>query len=124
MRLCFPVEEGNGINSIVYGHFGSAPCFLIYETQTDEMELIDNSNLVHEHGACNPLEALNGKMVHAVVVGGIGGGALMGLNNAGIYVLQAIEGTVKDNMEKLRNNELIQFTLQHTCKGHSGGCGH
>jgi predicted Fe-Mo cluster-binding NifX family protein len=124
MRLCFPVEEGNGTNSIVYEHFGSAPYFLLYDTHTDEEELIDNSNLVHEHGACNPLKALNGKMVHAVIVGGIGRGALMGLNNAGITVLQASAGTVKENLEKLINNELPQFTLQHTCKGHGGGCGH
>ncbi len=123
MRLCFAVEEGKGLDSIVYEHFGSAPCFLIYDIQTDEMELIDNRNLEHEHGTCDPLETLDGIMVHAVLVGRIGGGAFMGLDKAGIAVLQAEPGTVKENITKLKNNELRRFTPQHTCSGHAGGCG-
>ena len=27
MKVCFPVPEDKGLDSLVYGHFGSAPLF-------------------------------------------------------------------------------------------------
>jgi len=32
MKVCFPVQKDNGIDSTVYGHFGSAPAFVIVDT--------------------------------------------------------------------------------------------
>jgi hypothetical protein len=29
MKIAFPAERDEGMESPVYGHFGSAPCFLI-----------------------------------------------------------------------------------------------
>ena len=51
---------------------------------TDEVTAISNNDLDHQHGNCQPLAALGGVTVDAVVVGGIGGGALRKLANAGI----------------------------------------
>ena len=33
MKVCFPVEKNEGINSVVYGHFGSAPAFVMVDTE-------------------------------------------------------------------------------------------
>ena len=41
---------------------------------------------------CNPIKALSGEVVDAVVVGGIGKGAIIKLNSMGIKVYKAIEG--------------------------------
>jgi predicted Fe-Mo cluster-binding NifX family protein len=64
--------------------------------------------------------------VDAVVVGGIGGGALMKLLAAGINVYRAVEGTVSDNLNLIQSEHLPQFTMNMSCAGHheGGGCAH
>ncbi len=126
MKLCFPVETHEGLNSAVYGHFGSAPLFIVFDTVSQDITTINNRDLHHAHGACNPVKALNGQQVDAVIVGGIGGGALMGLNRSGIRVLQAAGRTIRDNVSLFHRNKLAEFTPSHTCSGHShdGACSH
>ena len=126
MKVCFPVERNQGVESEVYGHFGSAPQFVLVDLATSEVEAIDNGDKVHQHGACNPIAGLNGRQVDAVVVGGIGGGALMKLNGAGIRVFQARPGTVGENIALFRNGGLPEYQPGHTCggHGHSHGCSH
>jgi predicted Fe-Mo cluster-binding NifX family protein len=124
MKVCFPVEKDEGVESAVYGHFGSAPTFVVIDTNQEHVGTISNANRIHEHGACNPIMALGGKQVDAVVVGGIGAGALMKLNSEGIRVYQAVEPTIKENLDLLRDSLLPELTLNQTCGGHAGGCGH
>ena len=40
MKICFPAETLQGMNSVVYGHFGSAPGFVIVDTQDMSAEEI------------------------------------------------------------------------------------
>ena len=84
MKVCFPVEKDQGIESTVYGHFGSAPTFVVIDTDQANVGAISNANQIHEHGACNPIMALGGRQFDAIVVGGIGAGALMKLNAEGL----------------------------------------
>ena len=63
-------------------------------------------------------------MIDAVVVGGIGAGALMKLNADGIKVYKSVKETVKENLDLLRDDRLPELTLKHTCGGHQGCCGH
>src|SRR5512133_3272091 len=105
MKVCFPVMENQGLESQVYGHFGSAPGFVVVDMITNEVTSINNSDRIHQHGACNPVAGLGGHQVDAVVVGGIGGGALNKLNAAGMQVFQAQEGTVAENIALFRTNE-------------------
>jgi predicted Fe-Mo cluster-binding NifX family protein len=123
MRICFPVETNNGLDSEVYGHFGSAPIFIVFTTETKTIETIDNQDLGHTHGMCSPLKALDGKMVDAIVVGGIGAGAINKLNEMRIKVYRAIGGTVRDNIELFENDKIAEITVEHACGGHAG-CGH
>ena len=79
MKICFPTANLKGLESQVYGHFGSAPGFIIVDTESQAVEEISNNDLHHAHGMCQPLKALGGRVVDAVAVGGIGMGALMKL---------------------------------------------
>jgi len=124
MKVCFPVEKDEGIESSVYGHFGSAPTFVVIDTDQANVGSISNANQIHEHGACNPIMALGGRQFDAIVVGGIGAGALMKLNAEGIKVYRAVEQTVKDNLALLKDSLLPELTMNQTCAGHAGGCGH
>lgn len=124
MKICFPVESDNGLESHVFGHFGSAPLFVVFDTKSESIHTINNQDLGHVHGMCNPLKALNGKMVDAIIVGGIGAGAITKLNNMGIKVYGASKGTIQDNIEQFENKMLSEMTIKQACGGHIGGCGH
>ena len=124
MKVCFPVQKDEGVESQVYNHFGSAPVFIVVETEEKDVQRVDNRDLHHLHGACNPVMALGGQKVDALVVGGIGGGALMKLNAMGVKVYGAGSWTVKENLELLRGNKLQELTMDHSCRAHEGGCAH
>ena len=124
MKVGFAVQFNEGMESIVYGHFGSAPAFIIVDTELSQVLALDNKNMHHEHGACNPIMALNGNQVDVMVVGGIGAGALMKLNAMGIKVYGAGAMTVKENVELFGNNRLQELSLDNSCRAHQGQCGH
>lgn len=124
MKVCFPVEKDEGMGSAVYGHFGSAPGFVMVDTESGSVAKVGNRDMIHEHGACNPVMALGGRSVDAVVVGGIGAGALNRLNAEGIRVFASAADTIGKNMDLLKEGKLPLLTLQHTCGGHQGDCGH
>lgn len=126
MKICFPVQKNEGLSSIVYNHFGSAPMFLIFDTKTNDIVPVNNRDRHHAHGSCNPMQALDGHAVDAIVVGGIGAGALNRLNQMGIRVHRAQAETVVENMSMYNAEILPEFTMQACCGGHSkdGGCAH
>ncbi len=125
MKICFPTENLLGLDSTVYGHFGSAPGFVIVDTESNVIEEIKNSDQHHAHGMCQPMKALGGRSVDAVAVGGIGMGALMKLQNQGVRVFRVAQGTVGQNVTMILNRELPEFDASLTCAGHTGGgCAH
>jgi predicted Fe-Mo cluster-binding NifX family protein len=123
MKIAFPVQEDLGLESPVYGHFGSAPLFVVLDSGSGAFQSIGNTDAHHMHGQCQPIQALGGTAVDQVVVGGIGAGALMKLQSLGIKVFRAIEGSVNENLALLKSNQLPEFLVDMTCAGHQGGHG-
>ena len=124
MKVGFAVQADEGMESIVYGHFGSAPTFIIVDTELKQVLGLDNRNMHHEHGACNPIMAFNGNRVDAMVVGVIGGGALMKLNALGVRVYGAGAMTVTENIALLEGNKLQELSMNNSCRAHQGQCGY
>ncbi len=124
MKVGFAVQGNDGVESKVYDHFGSAPAFIIVDTEGKDVLTVNNRDLHHVHGACNPIMALDGKSVDAMVVGGIGAGALTKLNALGIKVYGAGALTVKENLALLSDNKLQVLSVNNSCRSHQGGCGH
>lgn len=122
MKICFPVECDKGIESIPYGHFGSAPLFMVYDLETKEIKAIGNGDLGHEHGKCQPIKALSGEVVDAVIVGGIGAGAIRKLGSMGIKVFKAVDGSIQENIKSFIDSTLKEFSANHTCN--HDGCSH
>ena len=126
MRIAFPVQDDIGIDSVVYNHFGSAPVFVTVDAATNAVASVSNRDQQHTHGACNPMRALDNQRVDAVVVGGIGAGALSGLNRMGITVRRSKAATIRENIALLGSGALPVIEPHGTCAGHSkdGGCAH
>ena len=121
MKIAIPVAEYRGLESPVYGHFGSAPVFALVDSETMAVEPIGNRDHGHVHGACSPMKALAGAKPAAVVVGGIGAGALMGLRAAGVRVYRAVGGTVNEAVLSLKSGALQEIEEGGACAGHAGG---
>jgi predicted Fe-Mo cluster-binding NifX family protein len=118
MRICIPTETNKGKEAVIFGHFGSAPFFTIYDTDNGSVEIIANANQHHTHGMCQPMAALEGKNVNAVVTGGAGAGAIQKLNQGGIRVYRAIVGTVADVAAQFAKGDLEEMSVQNSCAHH------
>lgn len=121
MKIAIPVSSYSGLTSPVHGHFGSAPAFALVDSDTLAVEAVGNSDQAHVHGACSPMKALAGARPDAVVVGGIGAGALFGLRAAGIEVYRCAGGTVASAVEQLKAGALEAVDESGVCGGHHGG---
>jgi len=123
MKVCVPAADNVGLQSQPFGHFGSAPFFVMHDTESKETEIVENPNAAHEHGACQPVAALGGRTVEAILVGGIGARAIAKLNADGIRVYRAEPGTVEENLASLTAGQLAEITPAGGCQQH-GGCSH
>jgi predicted DNA-binding protein (UPF0251 family)/predicted Fe-Mo cluster-binding NifX family protein len=119
VKLCIPTTTNEGKTAPVHGHFGSAPFFTIYDMAADTVEVIDNANEHHEHGACQPMSALTGRKIDAVVCAGMGARAVMKLNEGGIKVYRAVAGTVADIAGQFIKGGLEEITVQNACTQHN-----
>ena len=122
MKIAMPVMYvSENLECRLCDHFGSAPYFAVFDTDTEELTVIANSNEEHVHGACNPLAVLANSKVNSVIVRGIGGGAVARLKEALIPVFRTSAETVEGALEEMRADRLMAMT-DGTCSGHGGGC--
>jgi len=121
VNVCIPVIEDQGLESRVNQHFGSAPLFVVVETESGTCHTIPNGNQHHEHGACQPLSALAGESIDSVIVGGIGMGAVEKLRAADIRVFISRLATVKEALAALKDGSLAEATPATACAHHGHG---
>ena len=122
MIVCFAVRKDEGLQSVVYDHFGSAAAFVIVDTEKNSVTTVRNKATHHPQGACTPFDALTDMHIDAVVAGAIGIGAVMRLESDGIKAYRSAEATVKDNLDLLIAGRLRAITLDHACSGGKSGC--
>jgi predicted Fe-Mo cluster-binding NifX family protein len=120
MRICIPTENKEGLKAPVYGHFGSAPYFTVYDIEKDVLEIVDNTNAHHAHGMCHPIGVLGASSMDAVICQGMGMRAIQKLNEAHIKAYRTVAGTVAEIIEKFKKNELEEMTFENACAQH--GC--
>ncbi len=123
MKICFPIEKDEGLASVLTGHFGSAPLFMLVDTASGNATAIANTDQHHSHGACNPLKVLEGQQVDGIVVGSIGAGALNHLKSSGLRVYKAQGTTVQQNTDRIASNTLEEFFGRDCCPGHGSNAG-
>jgi len=118
MKICIPIDSNDALDSHVCAHFGSAPYFMIVDTETSECETIINTGAHHAHGMCQPLALLEGREIDGVVVGGIGRGALAKLQAANIGVFLSEYPSVKETVDAYNAGTLQPVSPAHVCGGH------
>ncbi|MGD0308620.1 MAG: NifB/NifX family molybdenum-iron cluster-binding protein [Acidobacteriota bacterium] len=120
MNICIPVTDDKGLESPVSAHFGSAPFFLVVNTENGSCRAVSNRNLNHGHGMCQPLLSLAGERVDGMVVGGIGMGALGKFQAANIQVYLSEFPTAAATVAAFKDGKLKVVTPQTACGRHGG----
>jgi predicted Fe-Mo cluster-binding NifX family protein len=118
MNICIPVNEDKGLQSQVCAHFGSAPAFMIVDTDSGSCRAIPNQNQHHGHGQCMPLASIRGETIDGMVVGGIGMGALNKLRATGIQVFRSTHPTVAETLAAFKAGTLKPMQPGMACAGH------
>ncbi|MDD2852773.1 MAG: NifB/NifX family molybdenum-iron cluster-binding protein [Desulfuromonadaceae bacterium] len=131
MKICFPVIADDGAESILYGHFASAPFFAIIDTETGLNCAIANCDQNNPFAGCNPFSALSRQQLDGIVVGSIGDDSVRVMNMCGFKVFQASSQSLADNVALFESSslpevEVLQSHLEGRCnEGESGhACNH
>jgi len=112
MKISLP-NKGNMINQ----HFGMSESFVIATIEDKKIiniEEISSVGLAHKHQGLADLLVAHG--VALVITGGIGGGAISGLQQNGLKVIKGASGEYKKVIEEYINGTLEDKDV--TCNHH------
>ncbi|KAA3634988.1 MAG: hypothetical protein DWP97_05750 [Calditrichaeota bacterium] len=118
MLVCIPTSSGEGLNSRLFGHFGSSPFFTLYNTDTEEVQVIENRNSHHSHGTCHPMNQLCIYKIDTVLCNGMGRRAVEALNAEGIETKISESESVQQAIADLQNGKTLDIDPSKACRGH------
>ena len=102
MRISVPSMGNRGMDEMVGEHFGRVPTYTIYDTETDDVQVLANTS-EHMGGNGYPPELLATAGVNVMVCGGLGRRAIMMFEEMGIRVFVGARGTVREAIESFRS---------------------
>jgi len=120
MKIGFPVASEAGLESGIFGHFGSTPLFLVVDGDTEACSYVPNCDPRVPEAGCNVLKALLNHKLDAMIVDGIGDGFLRILNDLDIKVYQAQSPKIGKNLALLRDEQLLAVEMLNSAK--AGRC--
>jgi len=112
-RIVIPAEDSNGLDTRLSEHFGRAPYFIIVELDEDgnivNIQSVSNES-EHFGGVGRPPDRILQLRPSAVITYEMGPRALRIFQDAGVAVLRANAGTVKEAVEAYRQGRLEELT--------------
>lgn len=109
MKICV-TAEGPEMDSPCSQRFGRAPCFIVYDDETDGFEAIDNAQNLNAASGAGVQSAVRVSKTDAawVISGHIGPKAMSVLQAADVRVAIGAEGSVADALAAFRDGKLKQ----------------
>jgi predicted Fe-Mo cluster-binding NifX family protein len=117
MKIGIPTLGNKGLTEEVSPHFGRAPTFTVYDTDTKLVQVIDNTS-EHMGGSGKPPEELARHNVEVMVCSGLGPRAIDMFESYGIRVFVGASGTVRDTLDLFEGGILQEATDENACKMH------
>jgi len=113
-------SQGKDLNSEIDPRFGRCEYFIIYDTENDEFEAVDNTNAAMR-GGVGPQSAqtISEKGAKAVLTGNVGPNAYQTLQAADITVYAGVAGKVSDAIDSFKNGSLNPHN-SHSVQSHFG----
>jgi predicted Fe-Mo cluster-binding NifX family protein len=114
-------STGEGLDAQVDPRFGRCQYFLLVDTETMEVESIDNQSAASMGGAgIQAAQTVANKGAEAVITGNVGPNAYETLTAAGISIYTGAQGKIiQEAIEALKDGTLSKAT-DATVKGHFG----
>lgn len=113
-------SSGLDLQSQVDPRFGRCAYFILVETDTDEFEAIENSNVQGMGGVgIQSGQIMADRGVKTVLTGSCGPNAFQTLQAAGIKVITGATGTIQEAIDKFKSGELKAIS-QANAPAHSG----
>ncbi len=113
-------STGTSLESNVDPRFGRCPFFIIYNTEDDSFEHLENQARQAMGGAgIQTGQMIANRGVKAVITGNVGPNAFRVLSTAGVKVYSGISGKVSDAIQKLKDGQL-QETAAPDVESHFG----
>lgn len=117
MLACIPTNGNRGRDDTICAHFGSAPFFTLYNSESHDIEIVENRNAHHSHGTCHPMNQLATHDIDAVVCSGMGRRAIEALNAEGVRIIDARTESVAEAMAKIDAGDLVDVDPSRACRG-------
>lgn len=117
MRISVPSMGNKGLNDEVSPHFGRAPYYTIWDSETGEVEIVPNISM-HMGGQGYPPELMHVHGVDVMLCSGLGPRAVDMFEQLGIRVYVGAMGTVKDTIDAWKNDNLQEATDENACREH------
>ena len=114
-KIGIPIDNENGLESIVAQHFGRALAYAIVAEDKKSVEIIQNTS-EHMGGQGKPPELLNNNKINVLLCSGLGRNAIYKFQNFGIEVFVGARGTVSETIDLYINGELQMATDENACK--------
>ncbi|MDX2439433.1 MAG: NifB/NifX family molybdenum-iron cluster-binding protein [Desulfobacterales bacterium] len=107
MKICI-TSTGKEIEAKIDPRFGRAPYFFIIDTDTDAMEVVDNSAVAESQGAgIGAAQLVSDKGVDAVLTGRVGPNASTAFKASGVKLYEGVSSqeTVKEALTRFKKGE-------------------
>jgi len=117
-RVCVPTAGRGGLDDLVGEHFGRVPAYTIYNTETDQVEIVQNDS-EHMGGTGLPGEILANLGIDVLLCSGLGRRAIGILNTNGIEVCIGISGTAREAIESWKGGKLSRASEGDACQEHA-----
>jgi len=100
-------SSGPSLKSETDPRFGRCPYFIVYDTENDNFEALENSNMDGMGGVgIQSAQMIADKEVKAVITGHCGPNAFRTLNAAGIEIFTGAAGTIEEIVKKYKEGSL------------------
>ncbi|MFX0195041.1 MAG: NifB/NifX family molybdenum-iron cluster-binding protein [Candidatus Hodarchaeota archaeon] len=119
MRIAIPTAGYGGLNDLVGQHFGRVPTYTIFDTNTNNVEVLPNKSL-HMGGTGYPPEFLAQVGVELMICAGLGRRAINMFEQFGIEVFVGASATetAEAAIKAYQNGRLQMATDENACREH------
>jgi predicted Fe-Mo cluster-binding NifX family protein len=117
MKVAVPTNGERGLDEEVGLHFGKVPTYTIVDTQTNQIQIVENTS-EHRGGVGLPPELIANTGADVMIVFNAGMRAINRLQELGIDVYTGAQGTVREAIEALQDGRLEPANAQNACKEH------
>ncbi len=122
MKVIVPVES-KSLDAPVCPSFGRTPLFVLFDTESGNHEFLDNGAAASQGGAgIKAAQMLVDSGAAALITYRCGENAAEVLNTANVKMYKAQDGSVAENLAKLKDGKLSLLTEIHPgFHNHGGG---